>query len=140
MLRECVQNEVSLMVFMMGITEGSGEIPFHQTFVCGRCGKYGRYRVFMTYMVLSLFFIPVFKWNRRYFAEATCCHSIYELKTETGKRIFCGEQLAISDEDFIGEAYGQGYGWGGTVRRCAYCGYETSEDFQYCPKCGREFV
>lgn len=24
-------------------------------------------------------------------------------------------------------------------KHCAYCGYETDEDFKYCPKCGRVF-
>ena len=26
-----------------------------------------------------------------------------------------------------------------SFRRCSYCGYETTEDFVYCPKCGNRF-
>ena len=52
------------MFFMMGITDGRKQLDFTQTVICGVCGKYGRYQVFMTYTVLSLFFIPCFKWNR----------------------------------------------------------------------------
>lgn len=47
------------MFFMMGITDGRKQLDFTQTVICGVCGKYGRYQVFMTYTVLSLFFIPM---------------------------------------------------------------------------------
>lgn len=46
------------MFFMMGISEGRKELNYHQMIVCDHCGAYGQYRVFMTYTVLSLFFIP----------------------------------------------------------------------------------
>jgi len=26
----------------------------------------------------------------------------------------------------------------GGKKRCASCGFETEEDYQFCPKCGRE--
>ena len=54
------------MFFIMGITEGRKDFDFSQTVICDSCGKYGRYQVFMIYTVLSLFFIPTFKWNKRY--------------------------------------------------------------------------
>ena len=52
------------MFFMMGITDGRKDFDFHQQIICDICGKYGRFQVFMTYTVLSLFFIPCFKWNK----------------------------------------------------------------------------
>ena len=54
------------MFFMMGITDGRKDFDFHQQIICDICGKYGRFQVFMTYTVLSLFFIPCFKWNKHY--------------------------------------------------------------------------
>ena len=48
------------MFFMMGITDGRKDFDFHQQIICDICGKYGRFQVFMTYTVLSLFFIPSF--------------------------------------------------------------------------------
>lgn len=48
------------MFFMMGITDGRKDFDFHQQIICDICGKYGRFQVFMTYTVLSLFFIPCF--------------------------------------------------------------------------------
>jgi hypothetical protein len=60
---------------MLGITEGKKEFEHNQVVICERCGSYGRYEVYMTYTVLSLFFIPCFKWNRQYYVRTTCCIS-----------------------------------------------------------------
>ena len=51
------------MFFMMGITDGRKDLDFSQQMICNVCGRHGRYQVFMTYTVLSLFFISCFKWN-----------------------------------------------------------------------------
>ena len=72
------------MFFMMGITDGRKQLDFTQMVICGVCGKYGRYQVFMTYTVLSLFFIPCFKWNRHYYVQMSCCNTLYELDPEMG--------------------------------------------------------
>ena len=49
---------MSICFFMMAITDGRKDLKFSQMIICDVCGKYGRYQVFMTYTVLSLFFIP----------------------------------------------------------------------------------
>ena len=87
------------MFFMMGVTTGKKDLPFHQTMVCSRCGRYGSYSVYMTYFVLSLFFIPVFRWNRRYYVTTNCCHATYQLDPEPGRLIARGEQVEIRPED-----------------------------------------
>lgn len=80
------------MFFMMGITDGRKDFDFNQVVTCDECGRYGRYQVYMTYMVLSLFFIPCFKWNRHYYVQTTCCNALYELDPEIGRRIARGER------------------------------------------------
>lgn len=122
------------MFFMMGITEGRKELEHNQVFICSHCSAYGRYRVFMTYMVLSLFFIPCFKWNRKYFVQSTCCNTVYELDAEIGKRIARGENIEILPQHL--RQVQAGYG---RYKRCSSCGYETQEDFEFCPKCGQRF-
>ena len=78
------KRKCDIMFFMMGITDGRKQLDFTQTVICGVCGKYGRYQVFMTYTVLSLFFIPCFKWNRHYYVQMSCCNTLYELDPEVG--------------------------------------------------------
>ncbi len=123
------------MFLMIGISDGRKDFDFSQSILCRLCGKYGRYQVFMTYTVLLLFFIPCFKWNKHYYVQTSCCGKVYELAPEIGRRIARGEQVNISDSD-LRDA---GYGSQPMPKTCSYCGYSTYEDFQFCPKCGREF-
>ena len=123
------------MFFMMGITDGRNDLDFAQTIICNICGRYGRYNVFMTYTVLSLFFIPCFKWNKHYYVQTSCCGTVYKLNPEIGKAIARGEQIEIRPEHLSRVNQG-GYSY---RKHCSRCGYETLEDFEYCPKCGNRF-
>ena len=120
--------------------QGRG-FDFNQVITCDECGRYGRYQVYMTYMVLSLFFIPCFKWNRHYYVQTTCCNALYELDPEIGRRIARGEDVEILPQHLqrVNPQYGYGFGngSGNTIKRCSNCGYTTTEDFEFCPKCGR---
>ena len=120
---------------MMGITQGRKNFKFDQMIVCDHCGSYGRYQVFMTYMCLSLFFIPCYKWNKQYYVQSTCCNTLYVLDSEIGKRIAGGENIEILPQNLtrVQEGYGSRY------KRCNNCGFETREDFEFCPKCGNRF-
>lgn len=123
------------MFFIMGITQGRKDFDYNQTVICTHCGSYGRYQVFMTYTCLSLFFIPCFKWNKQYYVQSTCCNTVYVLDSEIGKRIAGGENIEILPEHLTQVQAGGG----SRMKRCSGCGYETQEDFQFCPKCGRRF-
>ena len=88
------------MFFIFGVNSGQKEIGSFGPVICGACGSYGRYQVYMTYMCLSLFFIPVLKWGRKYYAETSCCQSLYELDPQAGRRLSRGE----ADRDPAGRA------------------------------------
>lgn len=122
------------MFFIFGINERRKDYDFNQMVICGRCGSYGSYRVFMTCMCLSLFFIPFVKWNKTYYVQTTCCGTVYELDPAIGKRIAAGEKPEILPEHLTQVRAGQR----NRVKRCGSCGFETQEDFEYCPKCGRK--
>lgn len=120
------------MFFIAGVSNKEVKLDFNQTIICSKCAKYGRYEVLMEYMYLSLFFIPVFKWNKKFYVVSTCCGSTYLLHKEAGERIYKGENVTLSEDDLQIINQGKFY----HSKRCANCGYETVEDFQYCPKCG----
>ena len=131
------------MLFIAGVTQGTKEILYQAAvFVCGRCGRYGRYQVYMTYMCLSLFFIPILKWNKKYYVRTTCCQTVYELDPEVGKRLLRGEEVEITESDLTLRQDGNGNPWTGSDashrhKVCPSCGFETVEDFSYCPQCGK---
>lgn len=96
------------MFFIGGITQGTKELVYNAAaMICGRCGRYGRYQVFMTYMCLSFFFIPIFKWGRKYYVKTSCCGTVYQLNEEVGKRIAAGEDVSIREEDLTLVSEGQ---------------------------------
>lgn len=83
-----------------------------------------------------MFFIPCIKWNKHYYVRTSCCNTLYELDPEMGKAIARGEQVLIRPEHLqrISKVtYGYNY------KHCNYCGYETAENFEYCPKAVRNF-
>ncbi|MCR5371636.1 MAG: zinc ribbon domain-containing protein [Clostridium sp.] len=124
------------MIFIGGISQGMQQLDYMKTVICGRCGAYGRYEVFMTYMYFSFFFIPLFKWNRKFFVKMSCCGAVYDLDPEKGMAILRGQQAEITEADLTLREEGQGRRY---VKKCSSCGYETEEDFEFCPKCGQRF-
>lgn len=127
------------MFFIMGIGTGRKELDDSKTVICGQCGSYGRYQVYMIYQYFSLFFIPLFRWGREYYVSMSCCQSLYRLDPETGKRIAAGEQVELTEQDLTLVQSGRGPGWG-AKKICGSCGYETTENFEYCPKCGQKLM
>lgn len=122
------------MFFIMGISNGENKINFLQTILCKCCGQFGRNEAFMTYTMLSLFFIPVLKWNKHYYVKTSCCKTVYEVSSELGKRIVKGEQIELMDKD-LSMVNGKI-----VYKRCYKCGFTTGENFEYCPKCGEKLA
>ncbi len=111
-------------------------------------GEVDGYRIFMTAETLYLFFIPTLSWSRQYFAEYPS-GKIFQLTEDAGKMIRRGEKDRIDAGDILGEAgnsgfYGEqgasGREWGSAshVRKCPYCGFTTTENYNYCPKCAEK--
>lgn len=106
------------MFFMIGTWPGSKNLGFHNG-----------YEITVTYNSLVIFFIPVFKFSKRYVAER--CGRVYELDPEIGKAIERGEEPEFSfDREYTF-----------SINKCRYCGFSTTDmTFEYCPKCGRELI
>lgn len=120
------------MFLIFGVTEKKKDLEFNQFHVCDVCGSYGNYEVFMVYTTLSLFFIPTIKWNKRYYARATCCGSLYEINVEAGSDIEKGIKTELKPSELkLIQANKR-------ARRCSSCGYMVDPDFDFCPKCGKE--
>ncbi len=121
------------MFFIMGISQGKKKLDFDQLIICRSCGKYGHLEVYMIYSCLSLFFIPIFKWGRQYCVRTSCCDKIIAIDSELGRQIERGQVTSLP-ENIIPADFQSGC----RRKRCSSCGFETEEDYQFCPKCGRE--
>lgn len=120
------------MFFIMGITEGQKRFEQLFSIICPNCSNAGRAIVYMTYTYLSLFFIPIFKWNKKYYLEMECCGSVYSLNEEKGREIALGKDVIITPADLM--PINKGY----YEKRCPNCGTIIENCFDYCPHCGKK--
>lgn len=141
------------MIFIGGVSQGSKILQYARSLMCQYCGSLAQCQIVMTYYYFSFFFIPLFKWNKRFFVKMACCEAVYELNPEVGKAIARGEQVEIRSEDLKlmedGKrrytTYGQAAGQNGgeeapdpsKTLRCPICKHESPGDFKYCPMCGQ---
>ncbi len=119
------------MIFIAGVYPKQKKLEYNAgPNTCSSCGRYGSYEVYVEYNSFSIFFIPIIKWKKRYFAVTTCCSERFELDAQIGERIERGDNTQIRDEDLIrNEGFGR-------VKYCNSCGQPLDPGFTYCPKCG----
>ncbi len=123
------------MFLIFGISSAKKKLDFIQTILCSHCEQFGRLELFMTYTYLSLFFIPIFKWNRQFHIKSTCCNSVYSIDNSIGKRILKGEELIINEQDLHLINSGK---YSSLQRRCSQCGNMMEQNFLFCPNCGNK--
>lgn len=121
------------MIFIGGISMGRKDFDFRQTIICKKCGRYSSISVFMVYSYFSFFFIPLFKWGKKYYAVSNCCQAVYTIDTELGRAVEHGENVTIHEADLtlVGTDHMH-------QQNCPDCGYLLESNFSYCPKCGKK--
>ena len=88
------------MFFIMGLYDKSKEIEYTGAMrICPKCGRYCSYNVFVKYMCLSLFFIPLLKLGKKYFVTSNCCNEVFELDKTKGNQLERGENVTITEAD-----------------------------------------
>ncbi len=119
------------MFFIFGINSKREEIGNNISISCPSCDRRGPFRAFVEYSALSIFFIPIFKWNKNYYLESTCCGSLYQVSDEIGRDLERNIRLDLSYSDLkpIYENNSRSY-------TCPHCGYSAEADHVFCPKCG----
>ena len=120
------------MFFIMSILQSKKKLDWQQNGICPCCGAFSRFEVYFTYSYLSLFFIPVWKWNKQYYVKMRCCDAVYLLNPEKGNAIREGKSVSIDPEDLTPVQTGS------LIKHCANCGYLLDDSFEYCPKCGKK--
>ena len=68
---------VDNMFFIGGISNEEKKLDYVQNTTCPKCGKFSRMEVYMTYMYFSLFFVPIFKWSKKYFVKYKLIFNYY---------------------------------------------------------------
>jgi len=87
------------MFFIIGISSGSRQLDYLHRVFCPFCGRDSAVTVYMVYQAFTVFFIPIFKFNRRYIVSFQCCGRNCGLNSVTGESIARGEDVLINPQD-----------------------------------------
>lgn len=92
------------------------------------CGCLSRMELFEEYMYFHFFFIPIFKWGKKYYLKSRCCGSVFLVPDDYADEILKSGNIDLSrlrkiKPDFL---------------TCPDCHRSFESDFEYCPYCGRK--
>jgi len=118
---------------IMGINKESKQLDFHKNAVCKFCGRYASYDGFMEYSIFSVFFIPVFKFSKKYYLKSSCCGAVFKVDCEKGRKMEYGQPVDFADNE-LNWIFGGNKSYG----ICSGCGYILADDHIFCPRCGRK--
>ena len=118
------------MFFFIGVTNGTSDLGSRKCGYLPCCGIYGAsVEVTCVYSRLILFFIPLFRFGKRYFAACRGCGTVYEISGDEGRRIEHDLGAEI-DPAKMARTHMSAH------KFCPQCGAEVNPECRYCPNCG----
>lgn len=122
---------------IFGIENKEKEIKIINNFTCKSCNRLTMGKVIKHYEFFHFFFIPIFKWNEKYYIECESCKKIFSISKEKGKMIERGENIELTywDLNEVNNAYSYDYKINSV---CKSCGKVVDSEYKYCPYCGNE--
>lgn len=115
-------------VGIFGIQSKERSVKEYDNIVCPDCNRLSRAELFESYTYFHFFFIPIFKWNKKYFVKLRCCGNVYIVDQQ-----YISELKNSDDIDFTKLNKYQRAG-----NLCYNCGKLSNPGFSYCPYCGEK--
>ncbi|MCE5221479.1 MAG: zinc ribbon domain-containing protein [Clostridium sp.] len=121
---------------VLGIENKDKEIKILNNISCKKCNKTVSGKLIKNFDFFHFFFIPIFKWNEKYYVVCDQCKSVYIIPKDKGKTIEHGENVEISYWD-LQEMHTDNYNNNYYEENiCANCRKKIDRKFKYCPHCG----
>jgi hypothetical protein len=120
-----------IFIGIFGVKEVQKSIGTYNNVICPVCHALTRLEIIKTYTYFHIFFIPIFKWNTRYYVKPACCGSFHEFDPVIARQYEKGQITEIKDE------YLRPVNRYLPCRSCANCGAQVESGFSFCPYCGR---
>ena len=114
---------------IFGVQNKTGQIASEAAVICPVCGRYGRYDILRSYYYFHVFFIPLWRWNKRYYIKTHCCSRVCELDQDIGSKIEAGRAVIIEREHIHCADRA-------AAPSCPNCSARLDPGFVYCPYCG----
>ncbi len=115
---------------VFGIDRARKQIGTHNNAICPTCGAMTRFDILKTCSYFHVFFIPVFRWDVKYYVKPACCESLCELDPDIGREYEKGRNPEIRDEHLQPINVRPG------LKICSNCKARLEPGFSYCPCCG----
>lgn len=125
-------------VGIFGIDNKEKIVKEIQKLYCRECNGYGLGKVIKRYDFFHFFFIPIFKWNEKYYVIYNNCNHVYSISKEKGKSIEQGEEVEINYWDLKDLGVYDYDINGNKNNKCLNCGREIEAGYTYCPYCGQK--
>ena len=122
------------MFFIVGITSGAHDLGLRRCGYFPCCSGGGAMAaVTCTFQQFTLFFIPLFRFGKRYFVTCPSCGAVYELAKDEGRKIEKDPMTEINpDKMYVVQ--------GASRKTCPSCGCAVDPNSRYCPNCGTRLM
>jgi len=97
--------------------------------VCPECAKFCRARLIFSYTYFHIFFIPTFRWDKKYALVLNCCGCVYDVPQNYADELLGSETVDFTRLKRKPREYG-------VPPVCPGCGRILERGFAYCPYCG----
>lgn len=119
------------MFFIIGTASGTTDFGTRLCRYLPCCGKNNvRVAFTCTYQQFTLFFIPLFRFGKRYFITCPDCGAVYELRKDEGERAAANWNAEINPDCIfiVQNSY---------KKTCPACKCSVNSDSRFCPNCGQ---
>ncbi|KNF09869.1 hypothetical protein CLPU_1c00340 [Gottschalkia purinilytica] len=118
---------------IFGIEEKEKIVKELDKLECKNCNDHKSAYLIKSYRYFHFFFIPIFKWNIKYYVTCNNCNSLYMIDEEKGRKAEKGEiditywdlqEVETNREDI--------------QMKCPSCSSNLNDSYIYCPYCGNK--
>ncbi|HEX3040337.1 MAG TPA: zinc ribbon domain-containing protein [Caproiciproducens sp.] len=122
------------MFLIFGFTNGQSSIGTRRCrfFTCCSTGDTMAY-VTCTYQQFTLFFLPLFRFNKRYLVTCPGCGTVYEIPKEEGQRLERNYAAEINPNLMYAVHRSN-------KKICPNCKCAVDQNSRYCPNCGTSLL
>lgn len=113
---------------IFGIQDRERTIREFENVICP-CGSLSRAELIEQYTYFHFFFLPLFKWNRRYYIQFRCCNRLFKVPKDYVSELKDSSDIDIGRLEEI-DLYSR--------HTCPSCGAYVDPSFSYCPYCGKD--
>ena len=121
---------------IFGIEEKENELKTFPQVVCPLCGRFTQAVLLVHYTYFHIFFIPTFRWNKRYYVKLRCCGAIYEADAAYAEQLKTASDIDFTRLKRISSGFSRFADFESPDTVCPNCGRSYDPSFAFCPHCG----